>query len=268
MPIAYLRSLTARQRTAYSNRQLAGFLCFVAGAANAGGFLAVKQYTSHMSGIVSAMADDLVLGNVALLLQGLGAFLSFLLGAACSAITINWARRTGLRSEYALPLVLEAGLLLCFGLMGAQLGLKQWLFVPATVMLLCFMMGLQNAMITKVSNAEIRTTHVTGMVTDIGIELGKLCYWNWAPPLGNRRPVTANHTKLRMLSLLVGLFFGGGVVGALAFNGIGYTATIPLAALLLLVALVPVLDDVLPRLFLLLRARRLARRSRRWGRRR
>ena len=80
--------------------------------------------------------------------------------------------------------------------------------------------------------------------------------------------MTANHSKLRMLSLLVGLFFGGGVVGALAFNGIGYTATIPLAALLLLVALVPVLDDVLPRLFLLLRARRLARRSRRWGRRR
>jgi hypothetical protein len=106
------------------------------------------------------------------------------------------------------------------------------------------------------------------MVTDIGIELGKLCYWNWAPPLGNRRPVTANHDKLRMLALLVGLFFGGGVVGALAFNGIGYTATIPLAALLLLVALVPVLDDLLPRLFLLLRARRLARRSRRWGRRR
>ncbi|WP_276522724.1 DUF1275 family protein [Cupriavidus necator] len=37
-------------------------------------------------------------------------------------------------------------------------------------------------MITKLSNAEIRTTHLTGMVTDIGIELGKLCYWNAAAP--------------------------------------------------------------------------------------
>lgn len=268
MPIAYLRSLTARQRNPQANRRLAGFLCFVAGAANAGGFLAVKQYTSHMSGIVSAMADDLVLANVTVVLQGFGAFLAFLLGAACSAITIHWARRSRLRSEYALPLVLEASLLLGFGLMGAQLDQRLWLFAPATVMLLCFMMGLQNAMITKVSNAEIRTTHVTGMITDIGIELGRLCYWNWSPPAPNRLPVMANVGKLRMLAVLVGLFFGGGVAGALAFNHIGFSSTIPLAALLLLIAGVPVLDDMLPRLFLMARARRMARRSRRWGRRR
>ena len=61
MPIGFLRSLTARHRNPVSNRRLARVLCFVAGAANAGGFLAVQQYTSHMSGIVSAIADDLVL---------------------------------------------------------------------------------------------------------------------------------------------------------------------------------------------------------------
>lgn len=48
--------------------------------------------------------------------------------------------------------------------------------VPLTVALLCFVMGLQNAMITKISKAEIRTTHVTGLVTDIGIEIGKSLY--------------------------------------------------------------------------------------------
>jgi len=41
--------------------------------------------------------------------------------------------------------------------------------------LLCFIMGLQNAVITKISHAEIRTTHVTGLVTDVGIELGVCC---------------------------------------------------------------------------------------------
>ena len=35
-------------------------------------------------------------------------------------------------------------------------------------------MGLQNAIMTKISKAEIRTTHMTGVVTDIGIELGRL----------------------------------------------------------------------------------------------
>ena len=82
MPISFLRRLTGKVRTVDANRQLGLSLAFVAGAANAGGFLAVNQYTSHMTGIVSAMTDDLALGNVALALAGLGALLSFIAGPA------------------------------------------------------------------------------------------------------------------------------------------------------------------------------------------
>ncbi|MGO4329600.1 DUF1275 domain-containing transporter [Cupriavidus sp. M-11] len=242
MPIPYLRSLAGRRRSPQANRQLACYLSFVAGATNAGGFLAVQQYTSHMSGIVSAMADHLALGQVALILEGLGALLSFVAGAATSAILINWARREDLHSEYALPLLLEAVLLLCFGLLGGNLGTHKWILGTATVMLLCFIMGLQNAMITKVSNAEIRTTHITGMVTDIGIELGKLFYWNAAG--AGRPPVLANRARLRTLATLVALFFIGGVTGALGFKHLGFSATLWLAALLLALAVVPVADDV------------------------
>jgi uncharacterized membrane protein YoaK (UPF0700 family) len=70
MPLHYLRSYTSLQRTDISNRRLGRSLAFVAGAVNAGGFFAVGQYTSHMSGIVSALADNLVLGNTALLWAG------------------------------------------------------------------------------------------------------------------------------------------------------------------------------------------------------
>lgn len=244
MPISYLRQLTTRERSPAANRQLACYLAFAAGATNAGGFLAVQQYTSHMSGIVSAMADNLALGSIGLLLDGLGALLSFLGGAACSAVLINWGRRERLQSEYALPLMVEAGLLVCFGLLGSNLEVHEWLFVPATVMVLCFIMGLQNAMVTKVSNAEIRTTHITGMVTDIGIELGKLCYWNLSKADASRPLVLANRQKLRVLGTLVGLFFLGGVAGALGFKHVGFTATLPLATLLLVLATVPVMDDL------------------------
>ena len=178
MPILYLRHLVGRERNVAANQQLAFFLAFIAGAINAGGFLAVKQYTSHMSGIVSAMADNTALGDTRLAFAGLSALLSFFLGASCSAVLINWGRRQHLQSEYALPLMTEAGLLLCFGLMGRTFAHHQGVFLPVIVMLLCFIMGLQNAIITKLSKAEIRTTHVTGIVTDIGIEVGKLLYWN------------------------------------------------------------------------------------------
>jgi uncharacterized membrane protein YoaK (UPF0700 family) len=243
MPVLYLRNLTARQRSRKANLHLAGFLAFIAGATNAGGYLAVHQYTSHMSGIVSAMADNLALGQTGLLLDGLGALLSFLAGAATSAVLINWARRLNLHSQYAIPLMLEALLLVCFGLLGNNLERHEWLFVPLTVSLLCFVMGLQNAMVTKISNAEIRTTHITGMVTDIGIELGKLFYWN-ATTVPGMPPVLADRKKMRLLATLVGLFFFGGVAGALGFKHIGFVATLPLAAVLVILAVIPVTDDL------------------------
>ena len=247
MPISFLRRLTGKVRTVDANRQLGLSLAFVAGAANAGGFLAVNQYTSHMTGIVSAMADDLALGNVALALAGLGALLSFIAGAVSSALLINWARHHRLHSEYALALLLEATLLLCFGLLGGNLALHMGLFVPLTVMLLCFIMGLQNAIITKLSKAEIRTTHVTGIVTDIGIELGKWLYWNPSKDSPDQLLVFANRQKLRLLALLLLMFFSGGFVGAVGFKHIGFLSTIPLAMILLLLAVVPVVDDLLER---------------------
>lgn len=266
MPISYLRQLTGKERSPERNQQLACYLAFVAGATNAGGFLAVKQYTSHMSGIVSAMADDLALGDVGLLLGGLGALLSFLAGAACSSVLINWGRREHLQSEYALPLMVEAGLLVCFGLLGGNLEHHEWLFVPATVMVLCFIMGLQNAMVTKVSKSEIRTTHVTGMVTDIGIELGKLFYWNLEKADTTKPLVLANRQKLRVLTTLVGLFFLGGVVGAVGFKYVGFSVTLPLAMLLLALAAIPVLDDIRLRIWRRDVLARLMERTRQWAR--
>jgi len=243
MPLNYARRLTGRDRTVLANQHLGCVLTFVAGAANAGGFLAVRQYTSHMTGIVSAVADDLVLGDLNLALDGLGALLCFVFGAACSAVMINFARRRELRSEYALPLLLEAILLIGFGLLGARMSQVDGLFLPVTIMLLCFTMGLQNAVITKLSQAEIRTTHLTGMVTDVGIEIGKLFYWNRAkhPDLP---AVQTNFRKLRMLGALVAFFFTGAVIGALGFKHLGYISTIPLALLLVSISSIPAFDDL------------------------
>ncbi len=240
MPVEFARRLTGRQRSAQADRQLGFGLAFCAGAINAGGFLAVKQYTSHMTGIVSAMADNVALGAYDLVLVGLGALLSFLAGAVCSTVMVNLAREQKLNSEFALPLLLEAVLLLGFGLLGAALSQVRGLFVPVTVMWLCFIMGLQNAVITKLSGAVIRTTHITGVVTDIGIELGKLL----VRPLRPLRPGQFNGAHLRTLCQLALSFFVGGVVGALGFKHLGYVSTIPLALVLVGLAGVPAVDDL------------------------
>ncbi len=239
----YLKVLAHRDRTEASDRHLAFYLTFIAGAANAGGFMAVHQYTSHMSGVVSSLADNLVLGEVELLLAGLTALVFFLFGAGVSAILINWGRRRNLRSIYALPLALEACLLLLFALSG-MLGPIGHGLTFLIIALLCFVMGLQNAIITKLSGARIRTTHVTGLVTDTGIELGKLFYWNSRQQTEQGfAPVQADMAKLWLLARMVGLFFLGGVTGAILFQRIGISAAIFLAIPVAILALFPLLED-------------------------
>ncbi|CAN5347629.1 YoaK family protein [soil metagenome] len=224
-----------------ANWQLGWLLAFVAGATNAGGFLATRQYTSHMTGVVAAMADDVALADFKAVMAGVCALSGFMLGAVVTAWLVNFARRRRWHSEYALPLLLESGLLMMFGIAGARFRGFEALFVSATVTLLSFMMGLQNALISKLSNAEIRTTHVTGVVTDLGIELGRLLYWNrdrLATPA-----VRADVNRLAALAMLLVSFILGGVSGAFGFSRFGFACVMPLAVLLASLALVPALDD-------------------------
>ena len=197
-----------------------------------------------MTGIVSAMADNVALGAYPLVLAGGGVLVSFMIGAASSAVPINYARRHQLHSEYSLPLLVEAFLLLCFGLLGGWMSGIDGIIVPATVLLLSFIMGLQNAVITKLSDAEIRTTHITGVVTDIGIEIGKLVYWNGIAS-STRPTVLADRKRLATLSAIVACFFAGGVVGAFGFKHFGFLSTVPLALVLIALAIVTAIDDLM-----------------------
>ncbi|RYZ12143.1 MAG: DUF1275 domain-containing protein [Comamonadaceae bacterium] len=250
-------ALAGHRRTAQANRWLGALLAGVAGAINAGGFLAVQRYTSHMTGIVSSVADHVALGHTTLALAGLAALASFTAGAACTAILVNWGRRRRLHGKYAVALMAEAALLLLFGIAGANLQSFAALLLPSTVLLLCFIMGLQNAVTTKISPAGVRSTHVTGIVTDIGIELGRLLYWNRDAAANGVHRVGVRREKLATHLAVLGMFLSGGVAGAFAFATVGFKATLPIAVGLALLALPPIVADL----------RRLGSRRRRRARR-
>lgn len=242
MPANYARFLIGHQRSVQGNRQLGLALAFVAGAINAGGFLAVRQYTSHVTGMLSSLADHVALQQFAPVLGALVGVLAFLTGAGCSAAIVLTARRHQLASAYALPLLLEALLVLCFGLLGPWLQHFEAALVPLAVLLLCFIMGLQNAVTTKLSNAVIRTTHMTGVVTDLGIELGRLAVSRQARA-GDPTPAV-DLARIAVLAGLLLAFVGGGIAGAFGFKSVGYVFTVPIAIVLALLALVPMVDDL------------------------
>ena len=246
MPLDYLSRLTAQPRSNQANLHIGILLTLVAGALNAGGFLAVGQYTSHMTGMVSTLADQIVLHNHELVIVALGSWLAFVAGAATTALLVNYSRRRQADNPYASPLLLEAVFILLFGSFGGALQAEVFAQVSLAVIVLCFAMGLQNALITKISRAEIRTTHVTGLTTDLGIELGKLIYWNRHDPRGMAPVILANRAKMRVHAALIGAFFTGGLLGALGFKYLGFVSTVPLALVLGVIAVTPVLRKPKP----------------------
>ena len=224
-------------RSSGADRRLAWSLAGIAGALNTAGFYAVGLYSSNMTGNVSALADHLALSDLAVGATYLALVASFIFGAAVSALLIAAGRRRGIAGIYAFSILAEAVLLAGLGcadlwLTGAGRG-------PLLVYGLSFLMGLQNAVVTRISNARVRTTHVTGMVTDIGIELGNLAdlAWHRQRQGGHDGEAEYNRDKLRLHGVTVLSFLGGGVVGVLAYRTVGPWLLFGAAALLLLLAM-------------------------------
>jgi uncharacterized membrane protein YoaK (UPF0700 family) len=88
--------------------------------------------------------------------------------------------------------------------------------VPFLIIGLSFLMGLQNAIVTHISQARVRTTHVSGMATDLGIGLARLM----AIPMGGMADEERATVllKLRLHAGTIASFMAGGVLGVLAWR--------------------------------------------------
>lgn len=224
------RVLVSHRRSAGTDLVLATILAAVAGAANAGGFFALGRYTSHMTGYISQFADNAAILDLGAALVSVLAVFAFVGGSAFSTILINAARFYAGRSQYAWPLVIQGALLALLATGGRLAGETGHLVSLAC---LCFIMGMQNATITKISSARIRTTHATGMVTDIGIELGRAAFGILMPA----SKAALNPRKLRILGQLVSAFLIGGVLGAIGVSHMGFSFFLALAGILLALGL-------------------------------
>jgi uncharacterized membrane protein YoaK (UPF0700 family) len=100
---------------------------------------------------------------------------------------------------------------------------------------LLFAMGLQNSLVTTISNATVRTTHLTGLFTDLGIELSQLFFYK----LEAQKEKLHSSIKLRLT--IISFFFLGGLLGGIFYSTIKLYVLL-IAALLLLIGLV--YDDV------------------------
>ncbi len=193
---------------------LGGFLLScTAGSVNAVGFLGMHhQAISHMSGTVTVLSNEIARGRFSLAVYAITVVLAFFGGSVLSAVIIRQsALKLGRR--YGVALAFESGLLFMAYRMlarGDYLG-------DCFAAMAC---GLQNAMASHYSGAVIRTTHMTGIITDLGIALGLKLRGD---PIDRRR--------VGMYLVLLCGFFTGGILGGLGYTRIGFDTLLFPAAL-------------------------------------
>lgn len=192
-----------------------GAVCLstVAGMVNAVGFLGFEhQGLGHLSGVTSQLGIALTVGHWEMIGNLSGLMLAFTAGALLSGLVIqDMHLRMGRR--YGLMLILESCLLLAaIPLFDRGLIAGAWVAAGAC--------GIQNALATTFSGAAIRTTHLTGMFTDLGIGLGHLLR---GLPLAVRR--------LALSGMIITGFLTGSALGALLFFRFAYHALLAPALL-------------------------------------
>ncbi|HET9240787.1 MAG TPA: YoaK family protein [Oligoflexus sp.] len=211
----------------HENLELGVLLAFIAGIVNTVGFLQFGAFVSHMSGHASRSAVEYAEGNSSAALVFLLELVFFVAGAFTTAFLLQGHTVTERRVKFTGPVVLEALCILSFLLLTEFRGLF-WLNldqISLTTLILAYAMGLQNAMLRHTSGTIIRTTHITGVVTDIGIELGAACH-SAKQALLRERAITAGIDafwerlgvgRFTFHILLVFAFFLGSVVGTLGY---------------------------------------------------
>ena len=184
----------------------AGLLACVAGMVNVVGYLSFEQQAvTHLTGTTTLLGEAVAKRDLHAISRLAGVALAFMAGAALSGMIVQDSTLK-LGRRYGVALVLESLLLFA----AIPLFMQGRLAGPLLAAMAC---GLQNAMATTYSGAVIRTSHLSGMFTDLGIGLGHALR---GMPLQKRR--------LLLCGLIISGFFTGAVLGALLFVRFGYGA--------------------------------------------
>lgn len=195
---------TGRKRNFKHNVRLAALLCFTAGIVNAAGLFAFSVLTTNVTGHAGLFAQKLATGDLRAARMVALWLILFLAGAFFSSFCIG---RTGHNksTSHALPIIIETIILLLaatFGYTYDHSILKTEYFAGS----LLFAMGMQNALVSTISGNVVRTTHLTGMFTDLGIELYALI----SMPHKNKAGV---RNKITLHLIIIGFFLAGGIIG-------------------------------------------------------
>ncbi|MFD2554184.1 YoaK family protein [Sphingobacterium tabacisoli] len=178
-------------------------LSFVAGLVNVCGVMQIQILTTNVTGHFAYFAENIVLNKYAVAITFILYVTAFLAGAFCSSLLIELFSRKSVVSSYVFPISIEIICLLFVAFFGDA---TVHPYVIASILL--FAMGTQNALVSKISNSVVRTTHLTGLFTDLGIELSLLLFHK-----RNNQNIRKIKQNIYLKFVIILLFFFGSVLG-------------------------------------------------------
>lgn len=222
-----------RERTHAEDRYLALVLATSAGLLNAMALGAFGIFPSHMSGNAAQLSSEVSNVDIRDLKFLLAILTAFVIGCIMSRLIAIWGIKNKLRTIFSIVLLIE-------GVMLMVLSTFETFFYAVgnnreVIVFLGFLMGIHNATSTQLSNGRVRSTHVTGTLTDAGIALGSLLTAWFQRDRSQTMPPAYRQFMTHLVTVVS--FLSGGMAGLLLFDRFGFSSMIAVGVFLALIAI-------------------------------
>lgn len=197
-------------------------LSLQAGLLNIGGLFAGHHYVSHVTGFASSFGMALAQGEAKIALMVAGIPTVFLLGAVVSGYFVDIRIKLNKKPKYYITfgiIFILTTVVFLFGITGffGEFGSDQDKASYSLLILLCFTCGIQNGTISIVSRSVVRTTHLTGITTDLGLGLVRMFYKDKVE-INENDERRANWMRVGIISF----FISGSALGGIVFTHFGF----------------------------------------------
>ncbi|MET3979281.1 uncharacterized membrane protein YoaK (UPF0700 family) [Mucilaginibacter sp. UYP25] len=199
------------KRTLNQNLMLASSSAFVAGITDVVGLLAFLAFTSNVTGHVANLAKNILKQDFSSIIIFVIWLLMFMIGSFVSNFIVQSLKHISLYRAHSAPIILEIIVLLFVAVYGHKFYPETELERKIVIGSLLFAMGLQNGLVSNISGGLIKSTHLTGLFTDLGSELA-----DWMHPKTKESQTVKNKIYVRLTVLTFFIF--GGMAGGYFFN--------------------------------------------------
>lgn len=207
---------------------LGGTMAFFAGMVNVTAFLAFYVFSSNVTGYYAILGAEIADGNVYQIAIVFTWIFLFLTGSFVASLIVNRYKKRKKYIAFTLVVVIEILCLFAVGCYGVNFYAETLSETEVLVALMLFSMGLQNGMTSSISKFAVKTTHLTGATTDLGVLLAMLTQKS------NRN----NHSviaKTKLLGITAISYLMGAVFSGLVYFEIGFYVLYITCALLFFV---------------------------------